>query len=380
MKLSRRSAFDASPNELARALEEKRARGERVIDLTESNPTRAGIPYDGEKILASLADAASLAYEPAPFGLQRARAVVANHAGVDASRVVLTASTSEAYGFFFKMCCDAGDEVLAPAPSYPLFAQLAAIEDVKLVPYRLRYDGAWHVDLASLRAAVTPRTRALLAVSPNNPTGSCLSASELDAMESLGLPIACDEVFAEYMFRRDTDLVPCAAKRASRALVFSLGGLSKLAALPQMKLAWMIAGGPDARVAEALERLAWIADAYLSLATPVQHALPALLDAGAISRRAIIERTRTNLASIDRAVAGTSATRLDVCGGWYATLRVPNVRSEIETCVRALDAGVYVHPGSFFDFEDEAYVVVSLLAREADVNDGIARLISVIDR
>lgn len=377
MKLSSRSAFDPAPNELARALAERRARGERVIDLTESNPTRAGIPYDAETIVGALADRASMTYEPEPFGLPRARAVIASAYGVDAARVALTASTSEAYGFLFKAFCDAGDEVLAPAPSYPLFAQLAAIEDVKLAPYRLRYDGAWHVDLASVRDAIGPRTRAILVVSPNNPTGSCVTKAELAALEALDLPVICDEVFAEYMFRAPRDRVACAAMEATRGLVFSLGGLSKLAALPQMKLAWMIAGGRDDLVQRALERLAWIADAYLSLATPVQRALPTLLDAGAVSRDAIRTRLRRNLDAIDRVTRGTNATRLDVSGGWYATLRIPRVRSEMETCLRALDAGVYVHPGAFFDFEDEAYVVVSLLAREADVEEGVATIVSI---
>jgi alanine-synthesizing transaminase len=378
MNFSKRSAFDPTPNELSLALEHRRARGERVFDLTESNPTRAGIAYDDRAILGALSAPGAMRYEPAPFGIPSARDAVAKAMSADPSRVVLTASTSEAYAFLFALFCDAGDEVLAPAPSYPLFSQLAALSDVRLVPYRLRYDGAWHVDLASLRAARSPRTRAVLVVSPNNPTGSCLTRDELSAMEELGLPIVCDEVFAEYMFLGGRGRVACAARDASRSLVFSLGGLSKLAALPQMKLAWTIAGGPEELVAPALERLAFIADAYLSVATPVQHALPALLAAGEVSRRAIAERTRANLAALDRAVAGTAATRLDLEGGWYATLRAPRVRSEMETCLRALDRGAYVHPGSFFGFEDEAYVVVSLLTREQDFAAGTAALLDAI--
>ncbi len=378
MTFSRRSAYDAAPNELARALAERRARGLGVIDLTESNPTRAGVPYDARAILEAIADEAALSYEPEPLGLPAARAAVAAHAGVDASRVMLTASTSEAYSFLFALFCDPGDEVLAPAPSYPLFAQLAELAGVRLVPYRLRYDGAWHVDLASLRAARSERSRAILVVSPNNPTGSRLGRDELSAMETLDLPIVSDEVFAQYIFREGRDRVACAAKEASRALVFSLGGLSKEAALPQMKLAWTVVGGPEALAAPALERLAWIADAYLSLATPVQHAAGALLDSGKTAREAIVTRARRNLDALDRLVAGTALTRLDLEGGWYATLRVPRVRSEMETCLRALDAGVYVHPGSFFGFEDEAYCVVSLLAREGDFDEGARRLVETI--
>lgn len=376
--LSRRSAYDATPNELARALAERRARGQRVLDLTESNPTRAEIPYDQAAIAAALGAAAAMRYEPEPLGLPAARAVVAREMGVDASRVVLTASTSEAYAFLFSLFCDPGDEVLAPAPSYPLFAQLAALADVKLVPYRLRYDGAWHVDLETLRAGKTERTRAVLVVSPNNPTGSRTSRAELDAFGSLGVPVVSDEVFASYILQSRADCVACAAKEAARGLVVSLGGLSKEAALPQMKLAWMIVGGPDALVAPVLERLAWVADAYLSVATPVQHALPALLAAGAISRRAIAARTKRNLDALDRAAAGSTATRLDLEGGWYATLQVPRVRSEMETCLRALERGVYVHPGSFFAFEDEAYVVVSLLAPEPAFDAGVAALLDAL--
>jgi len=351
-------------------------RGEAVIDLTESNPTRAGIPYDEREITAALADARSMRYEPEPFGLPSARETIARMHGVAASRVVLTASTSEAYAFLFGLLCDPGDEVLAPAPSYPLFAQLAQIAGVRLVPYRLRYDGAWHVDKAHLRAARTERSRAILAVSPNNPTGSCLRRDELAAM--LDLPVICDEVFADYTFRSAPDRVVCAAKEASSGLVFSLGGLSKSAALPQMKLAWMIAGGEDARVEAALERLSFIADAYLSVATPVQHALPRLLAAGEKSRGAIRARTAKNLAVLDGMVTGTSATRLDLEAGWYATLRVPRVRSEMETCLRALERGVYVHPGAFFGFEDEAYVIVSLLAPKEDFARGTQTLLETI--
>jgi aspartate/methionine/tyrosine aminotransferase len=378
MRLSTRSAFDPAPNELALALERRRARGESVLDLTESNPTRAGIPYDERRVLAALSNASSMRYEPAPFGLEAARGVIARRAGVDASRVVLTASTSEAYAFSFALFCDDGDEVLAPAPSYPLLGQLAALSGVTLVPYRLRYDGAWHVDLASLRAARTDRTRAVLVVSPNNPTGSCVTRAELAAIAELGLPVVCDEVFAEYTFREGRDRVACAANHAAGGLVLSLGGLSKSAALPQMKLAWMIVGGADELVAPALERLAWIADAYLSLATPVQHALPELLAAGEISRDAIAARLRKNLSALDRAVSGTALTRLDVEAGWYATLRAPRVRSEMETCLRALERGVYVHPGAFFGFEDEAFVVVSLLTPDDDFARGVALLVDTV--
>ncbi len=361
-------------NELADARMKRQERGERIIDLTESNPTRAGIARDDAAILRAIANRAALEYEPMPLGLPRAREEVARRVGVDASRVVLTASTSEAYAFLFKLLCDPGDEVLAPAPSYPLLAQLAELESVTLVPYRLRYDGAWHVDLASARGAMSNKTRAILVVSPNNPTGSCIDEDELSALSALG-PIVCDEVFSSYVFRDRPRRVACAATYARSGLVFSLGGLSKLAGLPQMKLAWIVVGGADHLVEKALERLAWIADAYLSVAAPVQHALPALLDAGAVTQQAIDERVRRNLGALDTLVRGTAGTRLDVEGGWYATLRVPRVRSEMATALRVLERGIYVHPGAFFGFEDEAYLVVSLLTREQELDEGIRLLL-----
>ncbi len=377
---SKRSSYDRSPNELAAALEARRGRGGRVLDLTESNPTRAGIPYASDEILRALSDPASLRYEPEPFGLRSAREVVAREHGVDVERVLLTASTSEAYGFLFKLLCDPGDEVLVPAPSYPLFAQLASFEDVTLRHYRLAYDGAWHADLASVRAAITARTRAVLAVSPNNPTGSFLAREELSALRATGLPVVCDEVFASYTLRADPSSrrVECAAREPGEGLVFSLGGLSKLAALPQMKLAWTLAGGDARAIDEALARLAWIADGYLSVGTPVQRALPTLLESASRARDAIAARTRRNLATLARATRGRSATLLDVEGGWYATLRLPSVEPEMTTCLRALALGVYVHPGAFFGFEDEAFVVVSLLTTEAVFDEGVEILLSSV--
>ena len=351
-----------------------------MLDLTESNPTRAGIPYAEGEILSALSQPAALRYEPEPFGLRAARECVAREYGVDAGRVALTASTSEAYGFLFKLLCDPGDEVLAPAPSYPLFDQLASFEGVALRRYRLAYDGAWHVDLASVRAAITPRTKAILVVSPNNPTGSFASKDEVDALRATGLPVVCDEVFASYTLRPDSSgrRAECAAREPGEGLVFSLGGLSKLTALPQMKLAWMLVGGAARAADEALSRLAWIADGYLSVGTPVQHALPTLLATRAAAHDAILARTRRNLAALTRAVEDHAVTLLDVEGGWYATLRLPTVEPEMTTCLRALERGVYVHPGGFFGFEEEAYVVVSLLTEEMTFAEGVGLLLSTV--
>lgn len=379
---SARASFDLIPNRLSVALERARAEGHAVIDLTVSNPTQAEIPRKEEAILRALAQPASMTYEPSPFGLEAARQAVAvdlraDGVPVDPRRVALTASTSEAYAFLFKLLCDPGDEILVPRPSYPLFEHLARLESVRAIPYRLAYDGQWHLDAPSLRDATSARTRAVVTVSPNNPTGSYLKRDELDALASLGLPIISDEVFARYPLRPDARRVGSALETSRAPLVFALGGLSKLAALPQLKLAWVAVGGDSGHVAAALERLELIADAFLSLGTPVQHGLPALLEAGRTSQRAISERTRANFAWIVEASRGSPVTVLDAEGGWYATLRLPSTRSE-EDWVLALieDDGVYVHPGHFFDFESEPYVVVSLLAPEGAFREGGRRILA----
>lgn len=377
---SSRSSFDLAPNRLSVALARARQEERPILDLTESNPTRAGLPYARATILDALASADALLYEPASFGLWSAREAVAREVAVNPKRIVLTASTSEAYAFLFKLLCDPGDEVLVPVPSYPLFEHLARLEAVRAVPYRLAYDGSWHVDVDSLRGAVSARTRAVVTVSPNNPTGSYLKRAELAALASLRLPIVSDEVFAGYPLKDDPTRASTALE-AQGTLVFALGGLSKLAALPQMKLAWIAVGGDAPDVTGAMGRLEVLADAYLSVGTPVQHALPRLLASRGPVERAIRSRTRANLEVLRARVAGTPATLLDVEGGWYATVRVPATRSE-ESWVLALleEDGVYVHPGHFFDFEREAYLVLSLLTPEPAFAEGVARIVTRLAR
>jgi alanine-synthesizing transaminase len=383
--LSTRTLHDPTPNALSLALRAARASGRPVLDLTVSNPTTAGVPYDTAEILRAFADARALTYEPEAFGLPSAREAVARELSVrgtvvDPARVVLTASTSEAYSFLFKVLCDAGDDVLVPQPSYPLFDHLAAFEGVRLVPYELSYDGAWHLDADTLRRAVTPRTRAILSVSPNNPTGSYLKKSELAAMASLGLPIVSDEVFATYPLRDDPERA-WTALEASGVLVFAMGGLSKMAALPQMKLAWTVVAGPERLVADALARLELVADSFLSVGAPVQHALPALLASRNVASGAILARVRKNLDVVRRALKPTSAvTLLDVEGGWNATLRVPRTQSDEAWALELLAKdGVYVHPGHFFDFPREGHLIVSLLTPEAELADGVARIVARVD-
>jgi aspartate/methionine/tyrosine aminotransferase len=382
---STRTAHDTRPNSLALALARLRAEGRPVLDLTTSNPTRAGVPYDERAILGALSDPRSLVYSPEPFGLASARETVALAASehgwaIDPSRVVLTASTSEAYSFLFKVLCDPGDEVLVPQPSYPLFEHLARFEGVSLAPYPLAYDGEWHIDLPALERARTPRTRAILVVSPNNPTGSYTKRDELRALAATGLPIVSDEVFARYSFGDDPRRAASVLDVANEAaLVFAMGGLSKLAALPQMKLAWTLIGGRDPRVVEdALARLELVADSFLSVSTPIQHALPALLASSRATEGAIRARTRANLARVRARIdASSPATLLKCEGGWYATLRLPKTRSEEAWALAFLEEdGVHVHPGHFFDFHDEPYVVVSLLTPEPELDEGVARLLA----
>jgi len=381
---SSRSAFDLSPNPLAAAVSRARAQGLTWLDLTESNPTRADLPSDADAILSASSGAGALVYEPSPFGLPSAREAVARAAStdgrdVDPERVVLTASTSEAYALLFKLLCDPGDEVLVPRPSYPLFDHLARLECVHAVPYRLAYDGAWHVDFPSLRSAVSHRTRAVLVVSPNNPTGSYVKRDELAGLSRLGLPIVSDEVFASFPLRDDPSRAPSALDAAGgqgAPLVFALGGLSKLAALPQMKVAWIVVGGEPQAAEPALARLEVIADAFLSVGTPVQHGLPRLLAAGIPRANAIRARLRANLAALAAIVAGSPVSCLDVEGGWYAPLRLPHTRSDEDWALALFEKDrVYVHPGHFFDFPMEAHCVVSLLAREDLFAEGMCRLV-----
>jgi hypothetical protein len=379
---SARTRWDRTANRLARLLDEKRRAGAPLIDLTESNPTRAGLPYPGD-LLAPLADPAGRRYDPKPAGLLEARRAVAldyarRGVPLDPARLLLTASTSEAYALLFKLLCDPGDQVAVPRPSYPLFDFLARLESVDVVRYPLRYDAAWSVDLDALRAAVTGRTRAVVVVHPNNPTGSFLKRAEAEALLALcaehGLALIADEVFADYAIGPDASRSGSFAADGP-ALAFALGGLSKSCGLPQLKLAWVAVAGPERLRDEALGRLEIVADTYLSVGTPVQRSAAALLARRAELQRPIAERLRRNLERLRRAVAGSPATLLAVEGGWYAVVQVPRTVSEEERVLRLLERhDVLVHPGYFFDFESEAFLVLSLLAAPDAFAAGLARL------
>lgn len=372
VRFSARTAHASHPNALTRAIAARRGRGAPLIDLTVSNPTRAELPYARDAILAALADPRSLNYTAAPFGLPAARAAVAAEYDVDPARVLLTASSSEAYGWLFKLLCDPGDAVLAPRPSYPLFDQLAAFESVRLEPYPLAYDGAWHLDPAAVKPG--PRTRAILVVNPNNPTGQRLTHGELAALQAHRLPIIADEVFAPYALDPRPDATSALAARET--LTFVLGGLSKAAGLPQLKCGWIILAGPDHAIDDARARLELIADTWLSLATPVQHALPALLEHRRVTTDAICARIRHNLDALRAAVTDTPASVLPVEGGWYATLAVPRVIDDEQWAVTLVERdGVLVQPGYFYDFERDGHLVVSLLTPPAAFATGVARLV-----
>jgi len=377
---SKRIHWGMEENDLAQALARKRRAGTPVLDLTESNPTRAGLPYPAAEIRRSFDDEAVLEYVPDPRGGKAARKAVSDYyrercADVPLESIFLTASTSEAYGFLFKLLCDAGDEVLVPRPSYPLFDFLAALDEVKPVPYPLRFDGAWHVDFGALESAISKKSRAIVAVHPNNPTGSYVSREDHDRLLELGLPLIVDEVFLDFPLTRNAMAESFAG--STRGPVFILSGLSKLAGLPQMKLAWIVvAGNPETRTDAAL-RLEHIADSYLSVGTPVQAAAPALLRLAPETRRLISERTLRNLDSLSKGVSSAPMVTLPIPeGGWYSPLRLPAVRSSEEWALSLLeDESVYVHPGSFFGFDVEAYLVVSLLAPEDVFDEGIQRIL-----
>ena len=380
---SSRFHWDSSPNRLTRALAAKRAAGVRILDLTESNPTHSGLRYPDE-IVSAFNDPSMLAYEPAPAGMPAARdAISAWYAGrghsVPVERILLTASTSEAYAYLFKLLTNPGDEVLVPRPSYPLFQFLADMESVRVRQYSLRYHGGWSIDLHSVADALTLRTRAIVLVNPNNPTGSYVKRSELIELTALcaqrDIALISDEVFADYNFSEDPDRVTTLAG-VEDCLAFSMSGLSKVAGLPQMKLGWMVINGPAALRAEAWENLEWVADTYLSVSTPVQCAAARLLAAGDKVQREIRERTAANLAFARFTLAGSPANILTVEGGWNITLQVPQILSEEKWTLKLLErADVLVQPGFFYDFETEAYLVISLLTALEIFHEGLSRVV-----
>jgi len=382
---SARTLWNLTANRLASLAAARRSAGGAFFDLTQSNPTQVGLPYPDD-LLTPLSDASVLRYEPSPFGLRAAREAVSadyRRRGMEVppDHVALTASSSEAYGFLFKLLCDPGDTVLVPRPSYPLFEYLAGLESVAVEPYPLRYDGEWHVDLAALARAAAAGARAVVVVNPNNPTGSYVKREEAARIREIaadaGAAIISDEVFADYPLRADGRRVDCLAGPGP-ALVFCLGGLSKSCGLPQLKVGWIAVSGPGPVRDEALARLEVVADTYLSVGTPAQRALPRLLARLPELQQPIAARVAGNLDRLRRRTAAPCpVTLLEPEGGWYATLQVPATATEEEHVTRLLEEdGVLVHPGYFFDFPREAYLVVSLLPPPDDFTAAIDRLLA----
>jgi alanine-synthesizing transaminase len=439
---SDRTNWRLAQNQFTGVLEEVRARGTRLFDLTVSNPTRAGLHYDERAILSALASPRALDYDPQSKGLFPAREAVAGYyqsehgvRDLDPEQIVLTTSTSEGYSFVFRLLCNAGDELLVPKPSYPLFEFLADLHDVRLVPYPLIYDHGWQMDFPSLEKAVTQRTRGVVVVHPNNPTGSYVKFGEVGMLNTFcrehGLAVIADEVFLDYSLessgakaptqegrnhsaetaappkcntadftsltstrslhapmdrnspihrhgRDDSDLGVHASFAGNQdVLTFTLSGLSKVAALPQMKVAWVVTSGPQELAAAAMGRLEVIADTYLSMNAPMQWAVPALLKQKEKIQGQLLERVKANLAELDRQIAGQKACqRLDVEGGWYAVLRIPVTCTDEELAIELLrEKAVVVHPGHFFDFPSDGYLVLSLLTPAGEFAVGTAAIL-----
>jgi aspartate/methionine/tyrosine aminotransferase len=379
---SSRLDWGVGPNPLTRLLRDKRSAGADVLDLTESNPTAAGLLYGSERVVAALADPRSMRYEPTPAGILAARSAVSEYYSnlVPVERILLTASSSEAYGFLFKLLANPGDEVLTPRPSYPLFDFLAALDSVRVVQYPLVYEGGWAIDFEALAARISPRTRAIVIVNPNNPTGSFLKKIELSQLAALcrthGVAIISDEVFSDYGFEDDPARVPSLIG-VEDVLTFSLSGLSKVSGLPQMKLGWIVTSGPEAMRKQAFDRLELIADTYLSVGTPVQWAAASLLASREEIQSQILVRARANLALLRNKIGpGSPWQVLNVEGGWYAVIQAPRIHSEEEWVLTLLaEDNVLVQPGFFYDFEKEAFLVLSLLTPSEMFAEGIQRIL-----
>ena len=387
---SHRTNWPLAHNAFTRALEDARASERPVLDLTISNPTEAGVHPDSEVVLSALANPEAMRYDPQARGLLSARQAVCHYYreshgifDLDPERLVLTTSTSEAYAYVFRLLCNPGDEILVPKPSYPLFEFLADLSDVKLVPYPLLYDHGWQIDFDSLYKAATPKTRAVILVHPNNPTGSYVAPAETSALNAFcndySSALIVDEVFLDYA--HDGASRPSFVTNET-SLTFTLSGISKISALPQMKLSWVATSGPRQLVAQAGARLEIIADTFLSMNAPVQLAAPVLLDQRKQVQAVLLDRLRVNLAELDRQLTSApSCTRFQVEGGWYAVLRVPVIQSDEELAIALLQKkAVVVHPGHFYDFPTDGHLILSLITEPQVFREGVSRLLEAIGR
>jgi alanine-synthesizing transaminase len=390
---SKRTGWRLEENAYTHALRRHTESGKSVLDLTASNPTTCDFQYDDAAIQSALCANDAMRYEPEPKGLRSARMAVLEYyrrknpaALLDSDRFVLTTGTSEAYSFLFRLLCEPGDDIAIAQPSYPLLDFLATIQDVKLRQFPLVYDHGWQIDFHALNHAIGARTRAILVVHPNNPTGNFIGADEAEQLQTIcrdsGLALVVDEVFLDY----EIEAARSRRKRhgsfvsSTHALTFVLSGLSKIAALPQMKVGWIAASGPRELVRDAMSRLEIISDTYLSLSAPMQHALPVLLGQREKMQRQLAGRIETNLAGLDAMLAPQgSVSRLEIEGGWYAVLRVPAMQSDEELSIRLLEEhSVLVQPGHFYEFPDEGYLIVSLLTPADPFAEGISRLLACV--
>ncbi len=385
---SDRTNWKLTRNRFTETVEEVHSSGAHVLDLTLSNPTRAGLHYDETLLLKALASPLVMDYDPQPKGLTVARDAVAAYyrtlhglPGFDPEHLILTTSTSEGYSFVFRLLCNPGDELLVPKPSYPLFEFLGDLQDVKLVPYPLIYDHGWQMDFPSLRKAVTRRTRGVVVVHPNNPTGSYVHENEKELLNNFcrehELAVIADEVFLDYAHN---GVPPATFASNHDVLTFTLSGVSKISALPQMKVAWIATSGPAAEVKAAEARLEVISDTYLSMNAPIQWALPTFLEQRKSIQQQLLDRVLSNLAELDRQLsAQKTCERLIVEAGWYAVLRVPVTQTDEELAVELLRRkSVLVHPGHFYDFPSDGYLVLSLITPENEFAQGISKVFELM--
>jgi alanine-synthesizing transaminase len=394
-----RTNWNLAPNQLSETLAGMLARGERIYDLSASNPTECGFKYDSDAILEALSNTTALTYVPDPKGQLKARQAVVDYYAsrgdkVPVEDIILTTSTSEAYSFVFRLLCNPGDELLVPAPSYPLFGFLADIHDLHLVSYPLIYDHGWQIDFHALELGITARTRGVIVVNPNNPTGHYVKPEEMARLSGLcaarQMAVIADEVFLDFAHSeigtgRDVTKSGRSKSRPisnavnSGALTFTMSGLSKISGLPQMKAAWLVASGPEALKREALGRLEVIADTYLSMNAPIQLAMPVLLQQRVEFQKQLMTRVRRNLAELDRQLTGKkSCSRLEIEGGWYAVLRVPVTKPDDELAIALLATkNIYVHPGHYYDFTGDGHLIVSLIMPDQAFAEGIRLLLSM---
>ncbi|RPI05182.1 MAG: pyridoxal phosphate-dependent aminotransferase [Ignavibacteriae bacterium] len=380
---SSRTEWNTTPNQLTALAAAKRMKGEVLLDLSESNPTRCGFTYPEKEILAALAAPASMCYSPEPRGALSARTAIAEYYASRGSviapeQVLLTASTSEAYSFIFKLLCNQGDEVVIPKPSYPLLEYLCQLNDTALRQYRLMYDGEWHIDFESLQSAMSGRARAVVLIHPNNPTGSFLKQQEFDRVCALAADHRCavivDEVFQPYGFSHNDHRAKMFAQQPP-VLLFALTGISKLLGLPQLKLSWIVVSGNPVHTAEAMDRLDIIADTYLSVNTPVQIALPRLLSLASSLEHQIRERVQTNYRSLQTIFLNSLSSVFHVEGGWYAILRFPQMKSDDQWAEEILDRlNIVVQPGHYYGLEEKSCLVLSLLPEAELFHDAAATI------